>query len=85
VLLAMDTQDRQRVEKILPYDEDTAGGLMNTDNITTRPDLSLDVVLRYLRRHTSCPISSTLFLSLTARISSLAYYRLANSCLATQR
>jgi magnesium transporter len=62
VLLAMDTQDRQRVEKILPYDEDTAGGLMNTDNITTRPDLSLDVVLRYLRRHDELPdIIDTIF------------------------
>jgi magnesium transporter len=58
----MDTQDRQRVEKILPYDEDTAGGLMNTDNITTRPDLSLDVVLRYLRRHDELPdIIDTIF------------------------
>ena len=34
VLDAMDQQDRQRVEKILSYDEDTAGGLMNTDSIT---------------------------------------------------
>ncbi|WP_435531800.1 magnesium transporter [Sinobacterium norvegicum] len=62
VLLAMDAQDRQRVEKILPYHEDTAGGLMNTDNITTRPDLSLDVVLRYLRRHDELPdIIDTIF------------------------
>ena len=36
VLEAMDQQDRQRVEKILSYDEDTAGGLMNTDSITVR-------------------------------------------------
>ena len=31
------------------YDEDTAGGLMNTDTITIRPDVTLDVVLKYLR------------------------------------
>lgn len=55
VLQAMDTQDRHRVERILPYDEDTAGGLMNTDTVTVRPDLTLDVVLRYLRRHEEIP------------------------------
>jgi len=55
VLQAMDDQNRQRIEQILNYDEDTAGGLMNTDTITVRPDLTLDVVLRYLRRHGELP------------------------------
>ncbi|TBW56815.1 magnesium transporter [Marinobacter halodurans] len=55
VLDTMDDQDRQRVEEVLAYPEDTAGGLMNTDTITVRPDLSIDVVLRYLRRHRSLP------------------------------
>jgi len=55
VLNAMDSQDRHRVEKVLSYPEDTAGGLMNTDTITIRPDISIDVVLRYLRRHRSLP------------------------------
>ena len=55
VLQAMDEQNRQRVEHILRYAEDTAGGLMNTDTITVRPDLSLDVILRYLRRHEELP------------------------------
>jgi magnesium transporter len=55
VLQAMDAQDRQRLEAILSYPEDTAGGLMNTDAITVRPTHSLDVVLRYLRRHDSIP------------------------------
>ena len=49
VLNAMGAQDRHRVESILPYAEDTAGGLMNIDTITVRPDLTLEVVLRYLR------------------------------------
>jgi magnesium transporter len=48
VLNAMDDQNRQRIEAILSYPEDTAGGLMNTDTVTIRPDISLDVVLRYL-------------------------------------
>lgn len=55
VLSEMDTEDRERLESVLHYDEDTAGGLMNTDAITVRPDLTLSVVLRYLRRHRSLP------------------------------
>jgi magnesium transporter len=55
VLQSMDIQDRQRVEQVLTYDEDTAGGLMNTDTITVRPSHTLDVVLRYLRRHDFLP------------------------------
>ncbi len=49
VLAQMDAQDRLRVEKALSYPEDTAGSIMNTDTITLRPDVSVDVVLRYLR------------------------------------
>jgi magnesium transporter len=55
VLQSMSIQDRQRVEQVLSYDEDTAGGLMNTDTITVRPSHTLDVVLRYLRRHDEIP------------------------------
>ncbi|MFC3150673.1 magnesium transporter [Litoribrevibacter euphylliae] len=58
VLNVMDDQNRLRVEAILSYPEDTAGGLMNTDTITIRPDISLDVVLRYLRRHESIPATT---------------------------
>jgi magnesium transporter len=55
VLQGMDTEDRNRLEAVLAYPEDTAGGLMNTDTVTVRPDITLDVVLRYLRRHRSLP------------------------------
>ena len=44
VLKAMSLQDRQRVETALTYKEDTAGGLMDTEIITVRPDISVDVV-----------------------------------------
>jgi len=50
VLQSMDSQDRHRLERVLSYPEDTAGGLMNTDTITVRPNNTIDVVLRYLRR-----------------------------------
>ena len=55
VLLSMDSQDRQRVEDVLSYDEDSAGGLMNTDVVTVRPDITVDVVLRYIRRYRELP------------------------------
>ncbi len=62
VLQSMDEQDRQRLESVLSYPEDTAGGLMNTDTITVRPDVTLDVVLRYLRlRGELPPMTDTLF------------------------
>ena len=55
VLLSMDYQDRQRVEDVLSFDEDSAGGLMNTDVVTVRPDITIDVVLRYIRRYRELP------------------------------
>jgi magnesium transporter len=46
----------------MQYPEDTAGGLMSTDLITVKPSITLDVVLRYLRRHEELPASTdTLF------------------------
>lgn len=58
ILETMDRQDRERVEQVMSYPEDTAGGLMNTDAITVRPDVSLDVVLRYLRLRGELPEST---------------------------
>ncbi|GGI79652.1 magnesium transporter [Shewanella gelidii] len=49
VLHSMSSQDRARVEKALSYPEDTAGSIMNTDTVTLRPDVNIDVILRYLR------------------------------------
>jgi magnesium transporter len=58
----MSAQDRQRVESVLTYNEDTAGGLMDTEVITVRPDITVDVVLRYLRRFEEIPeITDNLF------------------------
>ncbi len=58
VLEAMSEQNRSRVETVLSYEEDSAGGLMNTDIITVRPRFTLDVVIRYLRRHDEIPNST---------------------------
>jgi magnesium transporter len=55
VMLALDADDRTRLESVLAFDPDTAGGLMNTDTVTVRPDVSLEVVQRYLRRRGDLP------------------------------
>ncbi len=62
ILRSMDKQHRGRLESILHYDEETAGGLMNLDVVTVRADVTLDVVLRYLRLHKEIPSTTdTLF------------------------
>ncbi len=49
VLTSLDAQHRERLEAVLSFPENSAGGLMNTDTITVRSEVTLDVVLRYLR------------------------------------
>ncbi len=55
VIESLSLQDRERLEAVLSFPEDTAGGLMDPDTITVRPDVSLEVVLRYLRRSGDLP------------------------------
>jgi magnesium transporter len=55
VLNSMDHQDRARLEQVMHYPDEIAGGLMNTDTITIRARLTMDVVMRYLRRHEEIP------------------------------
>lgn len=49
ILLALNRRERERVESMLSYDEDSAGGLMNLDQIAVRADISVETLLRYLR------------------------------------
>jgi len=49
VLQSLDHQDHERIKQVLAYDEESAGGLMNIDIVTVRPDVTLEVVGRYLR------------------------------------
>ena len=55
VLRSMDQRDRERLRKVLSWPEDSAGGLMNTDTVSVRPDVTLEVVLRYLRMRGELP------------------------------
>ena len=55
VLRSLDQQERERLHAVLSYDEESAGGLMNVDIITVRPDVTLEVVSRYLRARGEIP------------------------------
>ena len=55
VLKSMDRENRERLEQVLSYDEDSAGRLMNPDVVTVRADTTVDVVLRYLRLRGELP------------------------------
>lgn len=55
VLRSLDQQDRDRLRAVLAFPEDSAGGLMNPDTVSVRPDVTLDVVLRYLRMRGDLP------------------------------
>jgi len=55
VLKSMDRENRERLEQVLSYPEDTAGRLMNPDVVTVRADTTVDVVLRFLRLRGELP------------------------------
>jgi len=55
VLKSMARENRERLEQVLSYPEDSAGRLMNPDVVTVRADVNVDVVLRYLRLRGELP------------------------------
>ena len=55
IMLALDDDHRKRLEQAQSFEEGTAGRLMSTDVVSVRENISLNVVLRWLRRHASLP------------------------------
>ncbi|HTP38043.1 MAG TPA: magnesium transporter [Steroidobacteraceae bacterium] len=55
LLKSMDHTDRERLNLVLAWPEDSAGGLMNTDTVSVRADANVEVVLRYLRMRGELP------------------------------
>tara|TARA_B100000886_G_C20404660_1_gene484170 strand:+ start:172 stop:1515 length:1344 start_codon:yes stop_codon:yes gene_type:complete len=49
VLALMNSRDRGRIENVIDFSEESAGGLMNTDVITVRAENTIELVSRYLR------------------------------------
>ena len=58
LLLTLDFKHREHLNKVLEYPEDSAGGLMNTDFITVRPDVTISAVFRYLRLLKEMPVDT---------------------------
>ncbi|RTZ61668.1 MAG: magnesium transporter [Gammaproteobacteria bacterium] len=55
VLFALDRQTRERLDTVMGYPEDSAGGLMDMDAVTVRQNVNIDVVQRYLRLRGELP------------------------------
>lgn len=55
VLQSLDYEDRSQVQSVLAFPEDSVGAQMDFDLVAVRTDVTLDVVLRYLRRRGSLP------------------------------
>jgi len=58
VIESMGVHERNRLEENLSYDPHTAGGLMSQDVLTIRPDVALNVVMRYLHKRGDMPEST---------------------------
>lgn len=67
VLEKLDSRDRARVESVLAYPDDSAGGLMNTDTITVRPRHAAELVLRYLRLRRELPATTDALIVVNSR------------------
>ena len=55
LLESLDVQNRAHLQSALSYPEDRVGGLMDFEMVTIRDDITLEVVLRYLRRFDELP------------------------------
>ncbi|MDQ1302673.1 MAG: magnesium transporter [Pseudomonadota bacterium] len=58
VLESLSVQDRERLQAALAWPADSAGGLMNPETVSVRPDVNVDVVLRYLRMRGELPVNT---------------------------
>ncbi|MBX3665158.1 MAG: magnesium transporter [Burkholderiales bacterium] len=55
VFKGLSTEEREQLRAAMSYPEDAVGALMDFDMIEVREDVTLEVVLRYLRRLTDLP------------------------------
>ena len=58
VFRSLSLEERSQLRAAMSYPEDTVGGLMDFEMVTVREDVSLDVVLRYLRRLDELPTNT---------------------------
>lgn len=55
LMASLDSQQREQVQSAMSYEDDQLGALMDFEMVTIREDVSLEVVLRYLRRFAELP------------------------------
>lgn len=55
VIDSLDQEEQEQVRAAMSYPEGTVGALMDFDMVTVREDVTLEVVLRYLRRFEALP------------------------------
>lgn len=55
VIRSFDELRRQKLIELIDYEEDSAGGLMNTDALAVRPESTIKALVRYLRRKEKLP------------------------------
>ena len=55
VIKALDHEDQVRLESVISYQEDTAGGLTNPNILTIRRGISINGLIRYLRSMEKLP------------------------------
>ena len=55
VFRALSVEEREQLRAAMSYPEDSVGALMDFDLVTIREDVTLEVVLRYLRRLDELP------------------------------
>jgi magnesium transporter len=55
LLTSLDSENRDQVQKVMIFPEGTAGALMDFDMVMVREDVTIEVVLRYLRWRKQIP------------------------------
>ena len=60
VIKALDKQDQIRLESVLSYEDDSAGGLTNPKILTIRRGIPINGLIRYLRTFENLPINTNL-------------------------
>lgn len=55
LMTTLDAQERERLQSALSYEDDQVGALMDFEMVSIRDDVTLEVVLRYLRRFEELP------------------------------
>ncbi len=55
VFKSLPIEEREQLRAAMSFEQDMVGALMDFEDITVRPDVTLEVVLRYLRRFEELP------------------------------